>query len=139
MTQETRQRFEYVIKACVVIDPAVIEFLLDCSKRHYDGHCKSIGEPGGFLYGWRNVILWAADRGESTSEVAATFRELDTLAKLCEIHSPTINLKVFYAIKAILDSINAEVVNLREHGRPTWDEQPFSLAGLFEAVPPKTT
>jgi hypothetical protein len=125
------QRFEYEIRACVRIDAAVIAYLMDCSKRHYDGHCRSVGQEGQFLYGWNNRVTWA--NGETTVE--ASFRELDTLAKLCEVHSPTPNPKVFHAIKAILDGINAEFVNLRELGAPRWNQEPFKLTGLLEFPP----
>lgn len=135
MTQATQQRFDYQIRACVLIDKAVVAHLMECSKRHYDGHCKSVGQPGGFLYGWHNLVNHMAP-DEATPDVTASFRELDTLAKLTEIHSNTPNMAVYMAIKKILDAINAEIVNLREHGRPTWDDAPFTLAGLFTEPQP---
>lgn len=49
------------------------------SAHHYDSTCRSAGAHGGFLYGWVNQLIF-----EETSELTASWRELDTLLKICE-------------------------------------------------------
>lgn len=56
-----------------------ILLLMEMSAHHYDGVCKSAGMVGGFIYGWRNCVSFAPDL-----PVSATWRELDTMLKICE-------------------------------------------------------
>lgn len=35
-----------------------VDLLMKLSARHYDGYCKSISQPGHFLYGWSNRVKW---------------------------------------------------------------------------------
>lgn len=130
------QRFDYEVKAVVRVDAALISYLMECSGRHYDGKCQDAGAQGGFLYGWNNVVKFDLEMGKPFTEITMSSRELDTMAKITEIHSNTPNLSVFLEIRKIFLAINEEIVNLRELGTPQWNKEPFSLAGLFEEKTP---
>lgn len=56
-----------------------IDLLMEMSRHHYDGVCKSASAVGGFIYGWRNSVSFVPE-----SPVSATWRELDTMLKICE-------------------------------------------------------
>jgi hypothetical protein len=89
--------FEYEVKANVIFTGEELKKLLEFSARHYDGVCKNAGKAGGFLYGFMNRFLLNTDQFEQFGEprasgvdysreveIACTFRELDTLAKIAE-------------------------------------------------------
>jgi hypothetical protein len=59
--------------------------MMGCSRRHYDGLCKSICEPGhgSFLYGWWNGYSMSNDKQGYT--VLVTIGQLDTLMKVLEV------------------------------------------------------
>lgn len=58
-------------------------FLL--ASHHYDSVCKAAGAPGGFLYGWRNIISAHLPPEEIDPPLcSASRRDLDTLLKICE-------------------------------------------------------
>lgn len=63
--------------------------MLACSERHYDGVCKSIGQPGrgSFLYGWKNERETSPDLPQTDVDT----RKLDTLMKVLEVgrHLPS--------------------------------------------------
>jgi hypothetical protein len=59
-----------------------IELLMEMSRHHYDGVCKAASAVGGFIYGWRNSVSFVPE-----VPVSATWRELDTLLKICEINT----------------------------------------------------
>ena len=40
----------------LTISLTAVEALRKLSKLHYDGKCKEAGEPGGFLWGWKNMV-----------------------------------------------------------------------------------
>ena len=54
---------------------------------HYDHHCKCAALDGGFLRGWHNAVTYFADRRVDHAIVDATWGELDTLLKVCELAS----------------------------------------------------
>lgn len=56
-----------------------IGLLMEMSAHHYDGVCKAAGVVGGFIYGWNNSVTFMPE-----SPVSATWRELDTMLKICE-------------------------------------------------------
>nr|WP_319566299.1 hypothetical protein [uncultured Rhodoferax sp.] len=57
-----------------------VDLLMEMSRHHYDGVCKSASAVGGFIYGWHNSVTFMPE-----SHVRATWRELDTMLKICEI------------------------------------------------------
>lgn len=57
-----------------------LDFLIEISKRHYDGVCRSASGVNGFLVQWRTRI-----EAEIFNSIRATFRELDTVLKICEM------------------------------------------------------
>lgn len=67
------------------INKPAIDLLVKLSSTHYDGHCRSISQMGGFLRGWENHYLWGLQEPESVIKVSATFRDLDTLLKVMEM------------------------------------------------------
>jgi hypothetical protein len=56
-----------------------IRLLIEMSSAHYDGVCKSASMVGGFIYGWNNSVSFSPE-----FPVSATWRELDTMLKICE-------------------------------------------------------
>lgn len=73
--------------AHVTLTRTEIELLLGCSQHHYDGHCRDVGRQGGFLYGWANRLNYFNPVPNAPSVLIddATFRQLDTCAKLLEM------------------------------------------------------
>lgn len=72
------------VKALLVIEIShdEIDLITDCSKHHYDLKCRSISQPGGFVYAWNNmdaggVIEWNIDQ-----------RQCDLLSKVLEVAPP---------------------------------------------------
>lgn len=70
----------------LAVDSATITTLMALSKNHYDGYCRTVGMPGGFLYGWNNqrTIIDPYNDNEAPTLVSGSFRDLDTTLKLCE-------------------------------------------------------
>lgn len=67
-----------------------VTLLVKLSTRHYDGHCRSISQIGGFLRGWENMLNLAYDDVIALSDsysvrVYAAWSELDTLLKVMEM------------------------------------------------------
>jgi hypothetical protein len=58
-----------------------VEVLVECSKNHYDGVCRSLGQRGGKIYGLNNQIILCPDR---EAETDLQFRDLDLLCKVTE-------------------------------------------------------
>ncbi|WP_157979478.1 hypothetical protein [Rhodoferax ferrireducens] len=56
-----------------------VDLLMEMSRHHYDFVCKQASAVGGFIYGWRNSVSFVPE-----SPVSATWRELDTVLKICE-------------------------------------------------------
>lgn len=56
-----------------------IAVLMQLSREHYDGVCKSAGQDRGFIFGWNN---WYQVQPES--EQSASWRELDICLKIME-------------------------------------------------------
>lgn len=60
-----------------------VELLMKLSASHYDAHCREVGQVGGFLFGLNNRISILTD---AVSEPTLSFREINTLCKILEIH-----------------------------------------------------
>lgn len=89
------KEFDYDVFVMVEISGQELLFLREHAKHHYDGVCKSVGEVGGFLYGFINQWMFASDDTSSFHNkrtdldrievIRMSGREIDTLAKICEI------------------------------------------------------
>lgn len=54
--------------------------------RHYDGHCRASADTGNFLSNWERQLRNMAELGTGLGEyVTASFREIDTTLKICEV------------------------------------------------------
>lgn len=119
-----RVKFDIDVKVMLELNEPELELLIECSKAHYDRHCRSISEVGGFLYGMKNML----DIGEA--ERSCSFREIDTLCKCLEV-SPLLYGKdpikavqasgIWMFMKQQLNDINREWTRLNpraEEERP---------------------
>lgn len=110
----------------VGVDQATVKLLLDCSAAHYDGDCKAAGVPGGFLFGWNNLLVWAdADAaanpgpGADRCRPTGTFRQIDLTLKICEVaHYLFMNepdkLKVIHDYKMAICAALERANNIRD-------------------------
>lgn len=64
----------------IELSRAAYDFIMECSKLHYDSRCKRASEVGGFLYGMGVLV-----DDHQTLFCDLTFDELDTLMKILEI------------------------------------------------------
>jgi len=60
------------------LPPEIVVLIKRMSDAHYDFVCKQASQPGGFIFGWMNVMRY------TELELTATSHELDTLFKICE-------------------------------------------------------
>jgi hypothetical protein len=81
------KKFRYRVEILLQVTKPEVEHMIKCSESHYDGVCLGASQKGGFLYGWRNQILWAEEKGEDTVEVRANWQIIDTLCKILEVES----------------------------------------------------
>lgn len=72
-------RIVYVPEAVIEFTAEDLRLLNDLSARHYDHHCRSVSQLGGFLYG-----LTVAANGDGVTH-CLKFHEIDTLAKITEL------------------------------------------------------
>lgn len=71
----------------LLMDSETVALLMLLAQTHYDGTCRAAARPGGFLYGWANIVCWNQDTLDDSIEpqrCAASARELDLTLKLCE-------------------------------------------------------
>lgn len=80
-----------------------LQLLMKYSHKHYDCHCCSVGEPGGFLYGMNNHF--SGDPKER-STFNLTFREVDTLAKITECYTALHPVELFKLHLQLRDAMN---------------------------------
>ncbi len=59
---------------------------MECSRRHYDGKCKSASTEGGFLWGWLKEVEFHEEfkKDGVPRTVKATWDQMDTLCKILE-------------------------------------------------------
>ena len=75
------------VEVTLPITFAQIIYLKASARSHYDGHCRSCGEVGGFIYGWWNQF-WPHDKKDDDEQLlVVNFRELDTLFKIIEFNN----------------------------------------------------
>lgn len=89
--------FDYDVKAELEITGADLRVLWKAAEHHYDTKCVEMTRQGGLLFGIRNFMcpdwdmfvqfldqLNAGKRDADTVKRVLTWRELDTLKKVCE-------------------------------------------------------
>ena len=73
----------YAVSVQVLLTVDEVATLMELSAAHYDGHCKSAGEVGGFLYRLREQREWLGASGTPTAALLS-WSEVDTLVKILE-------------------------------------------------------
>lgn len=77
-------------------------YLKDLSAKHYDWHCRSVGECGGFLYGWWNMFWPHVGPNTRIEPVSVNRNELDTLLKILEMsNGDAIALGLYDTLRAV--------------------------------------
>lgn len=89
-------RYFVEVGAVLRVDSDMVGRLIDLSKAHYDGKCRSLSEPGGLIYGWLQQLKFAGDG--ALVEVTATGRQLQLICKVLEAETwSTIDGEIAYA------------------------------------------
>ncbi len=78
------QRFEFDVKVVVKLTPEEVDFFHKASQLHYDGKCKAAGRPGGFIFGWCNMLRFEEETPEEI-EVTIDGYALGVMSKIIEI------------------------------------------------------
>lgn len=104
-------KFVYTVRVEVVLTEEEVKLLVDLSAKHYDGHCRSVSESGGFLNGMRNSQAFSPVLPHTLK-----FREIDTLCKILE--APTHDGATQKVADALAHRLHAclKAINV-EHGR----------------------
>lgn len=78
-----RKSFNYQVEAVLELSREELDLLLVHSQQHYDGYCRSVGQPGegAFLHG--ATVCQDYNQGGRIT-VSWTFRQIDTCCKLLE-------------------------------------------------------
>lgn len=116
ITKPGQTKFRYEILAEVRLNQSECEFLQKLASEHYDRHCRSVGEQGGFLYGMRNH---AEFNGTDPVHVLR-FQAIDTLCKILEPTpggtparaGKTMRGELWERLRPLLDAINVETRRL---------------------------
>ena len=92
--------FRYDVHIEATITREEVDKLLEYSSRHYDGVCKAAGQVGGFIYGWSNYFSLGEETPLDEYEFTISRRELDLVAKICEISDRDLYRKYLQMCKA---------------------------------------
>jgi hypothetical protein len=79
--------FNYKVLANIILTRAEIDHLIHVSSLHYDRTCQDAGKPGGFIYGWYNMISYKPLSSAYAIEVSATLKQLDLITKILELEN----------------------------------------------------
>lgn len=79
----------------VTLNLAIVDALIRESERHYDAACRSLSGPDGILTKWKRLLLLGGDQGIDTWDLHVSFRDLDTLAKTCEMARDNVEAQSF--------------------------------------------
>lgn len=101
----------------LTISLLTVEALRKLSKLHYDATCKAAAEPGGFLWGWKNMV-----EDEGKGEVSANFRRLDLSLKICEMADFRLTQLQASEIVLIQDYREAVLKALQRSNEIKWDQ-----------------
>lgn len=86
----TRDYFVFEVMTEVRFDKNDVDLLMEFSSRHYDAKCKSLSQPGGFIYGMKNAI--SPIPGEANPPATATWKlSISDLDLLCKVVEPIVN------------------------------------------------
>jgi hypothetical protein len=103
--------FAYAVSAEVEFTLDEIEHLIALSVRHYDGYCKSVGQVGGFLYGYHVAMTMGVNHPDDDPPIEPPPRrvsahEADTMCKLLEL--PSADPELAHSMRTLLANLNAE-------------------------------
>lgn len=96
-------RFHYAVSAEVLFTMDEVKLLGVLAANHYDRHCKSVAERGGFLFGMRNHQEFS----DGAPHVLSS-REIDTLCKILEMRS------MLSPVESLLSMNNPKLLLLAE-------------------------
>lgn len=102
-----RKGFVYEVKVELLLTVVEVAILMVLSERHYDGHCKSVGKSGGFLYGLSNMVEWAKEEDRDIPSLL-TWHQVDTLCKILEQARGQIQVALYMAMSQLLSSMSNE-------------------------------
>lgn len=94
-----QRKFHYSVSVEFALSQVEVDLLLLCSEHHYDLHCRSVSQSGGFLNGIRNRLKF-----DTNPTHTLDFDEIDTLCKILEGRG------------ALTDRLNADALAERLHG-----------------------
>ena len=81
----------------VTLNLAIVDALIRESERHYDATCRSLSAPDGILTTWKRLLT--GNNGlvapSETWDLSVSFRDLDTLAKTCEMARDSVEAMQF--------------------------------------------
>lgn len=122
-----RIRFLNKPSALVVFTRQDVEILNLLSSTHYDGHCQSFSKPGRLIHRLKNRLKWSEHPDNlhpepGTGEIALTFRDVDTLAKIVENPHPRADRGIQTALMLGLGQTLAALSN--EYSRINTKETP---------------
>jgi len=115
--------FNYKVITNFTLTEAELDHLLLIASHHYDGKCKAAGEVGGFIYGWKNMLLGRKERISATPEeiaeieIDATIQQLDTITKILEIDWDDPNYRLKTAVNEEAKRAQNESVRINQVAR----------------------
>lgn len=115
-----RTGYEYEVKPVVELSKPEVEALITLAEQHYDFKCKSYAQPGGLLFGFRNLFKNGFDDGTGVISVPIRLRDLDTLCKILEgaefPGTPELGKELWFPMRALFQESAAEQARLNEGG-----------------------
>jgi hypothetical protein len=110
--------YEYDVKPVIELSKPEVEALITLAEMHYDFKCQSFAQPGGLLYGFRNLFT-----NDETGVISVTLklRDIDTLCKILEGASfpgtPELGKDLWFPMRALFQKGAAEQSRLNEIGK----------------------
>ena len=104
------ERVVFTPKAVITFTYEEVKALMELSRNHYDYTCRSLSEPG------RDAVIWALTWGgeirpEDAESSPLTFREVDLMAKCCEMAGPAksdVGAELYWELHQVLKRLNEE-------------------------------
>jgi hypothetical protein len=114
-----RIEFQYQVTVEIEISGAELQALLTCGEAHYDGRCRSDVGCGGFVWGWMNTFRLDGEYGcikkllrantDRVVVVEASFRDLDSCAKILEVVPSDVDAEVAARLKLAMHQAMREL------------------------------
>lgn len=102
-----RQGFHYRVLAEILLSVDELNHLIEQASNHYDPKCRNTALIGGFLYGFRNRMVWAQQSEGATSlEFEMSSDRLDLVCKILE--QPGSRRDLFESFHQTLREVHAE-------------------------------